>query len=225
MSLWNKFKNWLAQRKQVSQIKKTVKEPVVEKDPAGGYKIREVTKGRLITLHAFSLILKKMPEGFEKLPAREMFVKAMEAMIGVSEKGGNNSGADVESIQDTVGRAEKEAWCMGTVQTAVAFVEVVTGLGSRFPVTEHCMTALANSVVKYMNPKRGLVCIWQHGTSQAGHTGVVCDVTPPNDFMCIEGNTGPGGGVVREGDGVYKKARSIHKVGDMSVRGFLEPFA
>lgn len=223
MSLWNKLKKWFTQRKQVNAIKK-VKEVVVDKS-AEGYKIREVTKGRLITLDAFSLILKKMPDGFEKMSSVEMLVKAMEAMIGVNEKGDNNSGPEVEAIQSTVGDAEQEAWCMSTVQTAIAFVEVVTGLSSRFPVTEHCMTALEKSLVKFMNPKRGLVCIWQHGSSDSGHTGVVSDVIGANEFQCIEGNTGPGGGVVRDGDGVYKKLRSLHGAGEMKVRGFLEPFA
>lgn len=189
-----------------------------------GYKIREVTKGRLITEDAFKLILSKMPQGFQNLPLAEMFIKAMEAMIGIQEKGGNNSGPDVEAIQETVGSAENEAWCMATIQTAIAFVEVVTGSGSRFPVTEHCLTAFYNSLIKYMNPKRGYVCIWQHGSGQSGHTGAVCEIIGPNEFNCIEGNTGPGSGVVREGDGVYKKLRSLQGAGDMHVKGFLEPF-
>jgi len=222
MGIIDRIKNWFRARVQLSQVK-TIKGVKVEKT-AEGFQIREVTPGRLITLEAFSHILKGMPEGFELLPLGGMFMKAMEAMIGIKEEGGNNSGPDVEAIQETIGGHSKEAWCMGTVQTAVAFVEVVTGFSSKFPVTEHCLTALEKSVIKLMNPKLGTVCIWQHGSTTNGHTGVVTCVLGPNEFETIEGNTGTGQGINRDGDGVYKRTRSLHSAGDMHIRAFLEPF-
>jgi hypothetical protein len=50
-------------------------------------------------------------------------------------------------------------------------------------------------------------------------------VIDAEQFTTIEGNTGNGSGVVREGDGVYKRTRSINGAGTMVVMGFIDPFA
>lgn len=222
MSLWDKIKNWFTQKKKVSDLKKVIPESVVKvgKD----WNVREITKGRLITVDMFHYILKRMPEGFEKLDAHMMFVFAMEAMIGIKESGGDNKGKEVEGIQDTVGKPEKESWCMSTIQTAIAFVEVITYRNSPFPVTESCVKAYEKSLVKYKNPKIGLVCIWIKERGPYGHTGAVSSVIDRNSFMSIEGNTGDGKEVEREGDKICSKSRSLHPSGKLQILGFLEPF-
>jgi hypothetical protein len=59
-----------------------------------------------------------------------------------------------------------------------------------------------------------------------GHTGIVIDVKlSDSTITTIEGNTGSSGTeVVREGDGVYKKVRSMHGTAKMQVKGYICPW-
>lgn len=161
--------------------------------------------------------------------ARGVFAYAMEACVGIRETGGNNSGPMVELIQETVGGHSKEAWCMAFVQTCIAFAEVKTGIVSRLPATEHCLTCWRSSPqgskVLYF-PLKGAVIIWKHGSTDNGHTGMFIEGNH-NIFSAVEGNTESGivGGVVeRDGGGVYMTNRSMKGNGDMKIMGFLKPF-
>lgn len=164
-------------------------------------------------------------DAIAKKDARALFTYAMEACVGIREHG-NNAGAMVELIQETLGSADREAWCMSTVQTCIAYAELKTGIKSPVYATEHCMTCFRETpksqrVVNY--PARGAIVIWKHGNTDSGHTGVVCD-TDGDTFTTVEGNTGPESAVNREGDGVYRKHRNIHGSGSMKVQGFIKPF-
>lgn len=59
--------------------------------------------------------------------------------------------------------------------------------------------------------KPGDVCTFYYtNLGRVGHTGIITQVY--DDYVItIEGNTG-GGGINREGDGVYKKKRSLDKI-------------
>jgi hypothetical protein len=154
--------------------------------------------------------------------------------VGVTEKGGDNRGQLVEMFQKAYDNlAQGEPWCMAFVQFCVKNVEAayLAAFGKQdtplklFP-TEHCLTCWARSPVecRLSLPVVGAIVIWQHGTSQNGHTGVVTAVDGNGGFSTIEGNTGAGIGVVREGDGVYRRERSMGGAGDMKVVGFLLPW-
>jgi hypothetical protein len=157
--------------------------------------------------------------------ARAVFTYAMEACVGIREAG-SNAGTYVELIQETLGGADHEAWCMSAVQSAIAYAELKTGIKSPVYASEHCMTCWRespeNQRVKFY-PARGAIVIWRHGNSDSGHTGVVCE-TDGETIVTVEGNTGPEAGVQREGDGMYRKHRNIHGSGSMKVMGFLKPF-
>jgi hypothetical protein len=167
----------------------------------------------------------------EEKNARELFACAMEACIGIREKGGNNKGPMVELIQETVGGAGREPWCMALVQTCIAYVEEKLQIHSRFPVTEHCMTAWRSAPddlkVKF-GPKRGAVVIWNHKGTDQGHTGMFRELKGEGSFKAVEGNTEAGvnanGKVERDGGGVYATVRSMRGNGSMILKGFLKPF-
>lgn len=55
-----------------------------------------------------------------------------------------------------------------------------------------------------------VVCFYYSNLGRVGHTGIITQVL--DDYVItIEGNTG-GGGINRDGDGVYKKKRSLDKI-------------
>jgi hypothetical protein len=165
--------------------------------------------------------------------ARSLFVYAAEACVGIREQGGNNKGPMVELIQETLGNAAQEAWCMAFMQTCIAYAEVKTGVKSPVHESEHCMTVWNKTPVKQrvkIYPARGAMVIWRHGSSSAGHTGVFLEGVGEGSkqMKCIEGNTESGltssGSVERDGGGVYLTQRSMVKNGTMNVVGFVKPF-
>jgi hypothetical protein len=161
---------------------------------------------------------------------RILFTLAMEALVGIKEEGGNNKGRMIVLIQETVGGHDREPYCMAAVGTCIAYCEVKTGIKSPFPVTEHCLTAWHNAPeelkVKTI-PNRGAIPIWQHGKSQAGHTGVLTEWIGDGKFWTVEANTSSGvnaeGKIVREGSGIYHQLRKVDPIGDMHLLGFLKP--
>lgn len=158
-----------------------------------------------------------------------------EFYIGVLEAGGANRGPMVEQFQKAVdGKAQGEPWCMAFAQFCIAKVMEVHGGRSRVFKTEHCLTAWQKSepAARIVKPEPGDLVIWQHGNGPSGHVGIVKNAvwtTPDSSGLwTVEGNTGPGGGIVREGDGVYNRWRDCirpgDKVGDMLLLGYLRAF-
>lgn len=195
--------------------------------PSGGKKLEQALidlfKSKLEQLPAYQRALKERN-------AREIFFLACQCLEGVREKGGNNKGREVQLLQETIGIAQSEAWCMSYVQSCLAFAEYVTGIKSPIFASEHCMTVWNKTpVAQRVNsiPLRGAIVIWRHGTSTSGHTGAVesCDGVT---FTAYEGNTEGGfsesGAVVREGGGVWHTKRGFKGTGNMKVVGFLRPF-
>lgn len=155
--------------------------------------------------------------------ARLLFRLAAEACVGIKETK-YNAGPMVELLQETVGTAEKESWCLSFVMTALAYAEKKTGIKSQIAATEHCMTCWNESPkscrVKSV-PAPGAIVIWRHGNTSSGHTGVMV-AWQGNKFNSVEGNTSDAS--MRDGDGVFFKTRSSTATGSMKVVGFLKPF-
>lgn len=179
------------------------------------------------------LPLPHVKDAIRQKDARALLVYASLVFVGVREVGGNNKGPIVELIQLTVGgKAEREAWCMGFVQTCIAWVEVTLGIKSPIIASEHCLTTFNAAPAKLrvnFAPLPGAVCIWQHGETSNGHTGIVEAYHIEKKVMyLIEGNTTQGvdknGVINRDGGGVYRTMRKIDGQGDMKVLGFLKPF-
>lgn len=162
--------------------------------------------------------------------ARALMLEAAKVCVGIREKSGKNDGPMVELIQETVGSAGGEAWCMSFVQTCIAYAEKKTGKKSPLFVSEHCLTVWRQTPedqrVKF-SPLPGAIAIWRHGKTESGHTGFVLGADE-KQFSAVEGNTTagttPNGKVIREGGGVYFTGRSRSGTGTMKVVGFLKPF-
>ncbi len=170
-------------------------------------------------------------DAIDKGDARALFLLAAQSAVGIKESGGNNHGPLVELMQKTVdGSADAEPWCMGFVQTCLAYAEAKTGIQSPIIPSEHCLTVW-NTTRQAMRVKElplpGAIIIWRHGSTTMGHTGIVVG-TDGNIMRAVEGNTESGddggGKVLRDGGGVYSTIRSIRGSGNMSVVGFLKPF-
>lgn len=146
--------------------------------------------------------------------------------IGVLEAGGANRGPMVERFQQAVdGKASGEPWCMAFMQYLIKHVVEVHGGRPQVFASEHCMTVWEKSPpgVKNVLPQVGYLVIWRHGNGPAGHVGIVSEIQSDH-IVTVEGNTGPGVGVIREGDGVYLRKRSRWGEGTMSIVGYLKVF-
>ena len=157
--------------------------------------------------------------------ARSLFIYAAESCVGIKEEGGNNKGLYIVELQKTVdGEAGSEPYCMAAVQTWVAYVEKKLQVTSDLFTSEHCMTTWRKTAIsKRVNkiPAPGAIIIWQNGSSDSGHTGVMLEYLG-NKMDSLEANTGSGN--MRDGDGIYLKTRSTTNNGKLKVVGFLRPF-
>lgn len=171
-----------------------------------------------------SKALDKDNEAFITKDLVKMFILTMLVFDGIVEEGSDNNGKIVGLLQSTIGKSESEPWCMALIQSAIAFIETFNCKSGVYP-SEHCLTVWNKSVCeKPAIPKAGDIVIWQFNGTSKGHAGVVLSVDK-NGMTTIEGNTGPlVKEIEREGDGVYKKLRSLQGSEKMRVVGFLRPF-
>ena len=169
----------------------------------------------------------------EEIKTKLLVAEAMR-WIGVKEEG-NNAGALVEMFQKAVDdKAQGESWCMSFVQfclkNATYYYDSLYDACSRMHnirQSEHCLTVWNKTPkeCRIDTPEIGSIVIWQHGNTTSGHTGIVVGRKLDSDFfITVEGNTAAWNGVVREGDGVYARTRSVKGSGEMKVLGYLLPF-
>lgn len=173
-------------------------------------------------------------EAMKRRDARQLMRLAALACVGIREEGGNNRGPLVELIQETIGGADREAWCMSFVQTMLEYAEERTSVYSEVFVSESCDQVWTGTDKKWRVksvPLPGAIVIWgrynKKGQYLGGHTGIL-DAWAGETFFAVEGNTSGGvtsdDRVVRDGGGVYYTKRRTGGQGDMKVRGFLIPF-
>lgn len=147
--------------------------------------------------------------------------------VGVTESGGDNRGPLVEKFQKAVdGKALGEPWCMAFIQFLAAETSLVHNGANRLWRSESCLDVWKNTPPSCKVPvaEEGAIVIYQHGNTRLGHAGIVKSILA-NEMTTVEGNTGQGLGVVREGDGVYLRARPISgSIGQMQILGFLKVF-
>jgi uncharacterized protein (TIGR02594 family) len=199
---------------------------ITEKAVKVAEKMLEIPIDGVVTEDDFKLIKEfKKPES--KTDNNAALIIEATKYLGVHEEGGNNKGIDVEKFQKAVdGKANSEAWCMAFVQYCIKETENNLGIKSRITRSEHCLTTWRNSPVamKIKEPVPGCVVIWQHGSTDNGHTGFVTGVDSNGKLLTIEGNTDSQTGINREGNGVFARIRNNGKEGDMSIKGFLKVF-
>ena len=168
------------------------------------------------------------PEPDVSINLNEILAKEAQKWIGTVEVGGDNMGPDVEKFQKAVdGKASLEPWCMCAVQYWIHLVEERFLARSPIYETEHVYTCWNKTPVeqRLKIPEVGCLMLWNYKGTTSGHVGVVVEVMLDGYRVeTVEGNTGPGRGIVREGDGVYRKSRSINGGSKFIVLGFLKPF-
>jgi len=152
--------------------------------------------------------------------------------VGVREEGGDNKGFWVSQFQEAVdGKASQEAWCLCFIMYCLKQVAKVYGDHALFK-TEHVLTMWNRSPIecRMREPMEGAIMIWQYydnaGKPTArGHAGVVKEVVSKELVTTIEGNTSnTDKEIVREGDVVAIKTRSVKGSPKMRVVGWLVPW-
>lgn len=161
-------------------------------------------------------------------PAHESLVAIAQLYVGVKENWGSNSGDYVNLFQEEVdGVAQREPWCMGFVQFCLGENFRQNGYESGLFRSEHCLTVFNNS--KHLQVCEfplypGCIVIWQKNGTTQGHTGIIESVGEDGTLYTIEGNTSDGTGLNRDGDGVYRRTRSLPGTGNFTVVGILDPY-
>lgn len=154
------------------------------------------------------------------------FIKECSKWIGVREKGGQNKGPEVEMFQKAVdGKAQGEAYCMAFMQFCVMEIEKRFKVKSEIFKSEGVMETWNKSPakLKHQDPKIGGIVCWNYVGSWTGHAGCVTDFDKSN-IKTVEGNTGSGSAVIREGDGIYARTRSRAGTSKMVIKGYILPF-
>lgn len=166
---------------------------------------------------------------------RQLMIEAAKVCVGIREKSNRNDGPMVELIQETIGSANNEAWCMSFAQSMIAYAEFKTQVLSLIHPSEHCLTTWNKTPKKQRvktHPLPGAIAIWRHGSSTNGHTGIILGADNKL-FQAVEGNTTEGkygDKIVRDGGGIYFTERSMQGFPDVSKKsgmillGFLKPF-
>lgn len=155
---------------------------------------------------------------------RPAITRAAAPWCDVKEMSNKNDGPYVDLIGLTVDRKHTgEAYCLAWVQTVLAFVEYKLQIESILKATEGCLD-LWNSAPPAMKTTRyplpGYIAVWQHGTSPAGHAGIVMKVNEVY-FKCLEANSiGPDGTT----HGIFMHERLFNDDGNMRLLGFISPF-
>jgi len=191
-----------------------------------GYK-RELNK---VMIDYFDSKLKNNPayiDAVKRNDARMIFGLSMEACVGIQEATGKNDGKMVEAIQDTVGSASGEPWCMALIQTCIANAERVTGIQSPIHVSELCYDVwhkTNKSQRVKIHPLYAAIAIWNDKGTIRGHTEMVKSADN-KVFQAIGGNTsGTVKEVKREGNACVYTVRPMKTTGKRQLLGFLKPF-
>lgn len=172
----------------------------------------------------------------ENKNARLLFRLAIESCVGIREATGKNDGKMVELIQETVGGASGEPWCMALMQTGLAYAEFKCKVRSAIVPSELCSYVWAETPKIYRVkkvPGPGALAIWGDLDSKgrlkaSGHTEMVTAYYEDGTFDAVGGNTSgttkPGAEVNRDGNACVYTKRSIKPTKKRKLLGFLKPF-
>ena len=148
-----------------------------------------------------------------------------EANVGVHEEGGENRGRWIAIYLQEAGLPAGEPWCAAFViyRLRRAAERVGRPLPADFPQSGECAAyknwARKNGVwmARSSRPQRGDLCLFYFpARRRVAHIGIVVKPLLSRAFWTVEGNTGREGGgvgVIRDGDGVYRKLRHPENLG------------
>lgn len=158
--------------------------------------------------------------------------------VGVTEVGGDNKGPRVEEYQKVIGDAHGESWCCSFVQWCLRQTDLKYKSLYREESSNHLLALTENTqdlvtkspmICQLAKPEPGCIVVWTYFKGEAathlGHCGIVKEIVDNDYMLVIEGNTGPGLAIERQGDGVYlKKRRIISSSGPLRTKTFLLPW-
>lgn len=164
----------------------------------------------------------------------QFIVAAAEWYNGRTEKAGNAGFHDVafEKELKSVGWYKGLAWCAFFTKLIYTkaykdskLAEVVKSKFNGGALATYNNAKADGSFKASDVPAIGAIVVWQHGSSSAGHVGIVKSFDlKTNTMYCIEGNTNASGS--REGDRVAIKARTIKRdrtATGLNLKGFIHP--
>lgn len=166
------------------------------------------------------------------LHRQALLVNEATRWVDIHEIGGNNRGQVVEIFQSACAIPKGSPWCMAFVQYCITRIdEIGVILGSDLPPSAMATGANCGAVwnmtpdqLKTGAPGTGTVVVWKNMATGMGHTGIVT-ASYGDTFCTIEGNTSPGEGINRDGDGVYRKIHSLGNAGSsLTLIGFIKPW-
>lgn len=160
----------------------------------------------------------------ESLPAAAVRISA--GYLQVRERTNHNDAPEIDRFLAYMGLPKRLSWCAAYVVYCYGQAAVERRLPNPLPkygrVAMLWQYAQANEL-RYrtidpedvmagsVRPQPGDVVIWLYGTgpNPNGHTGLVRYPIARQTVATREGNTGPGRGIVREGNGVYDRERNV----------------
>lgn len=160
---------------------------------------------------------------YSKCPFQEKGIAWADSQVGVRENG-RNKGKQVETYQEVagLGKGGGFAWCACFVYWTLIMSGVLKG---SLPKPGICAAVInwvkwAKSEKRLLsNCKRGYLFYWLNADG-TGHIGYCVSPMVLGVFRTIEGNTDGESGS-REGDGVYKRTRTIWQLKAHKEYGFI----
>jgi hypothetical protein len=144
-----------------------------------------------------------------ELKARAVVIA--KSQLGVQERGGRNTGPEVDAYLLAVGLQPGQPWCCAFVLWC--YLQAASELGEPMPLRRTGkVTRLWDSSACFGRQGPSVGDIYCHATDPAdrespGHCGIVVAVRPDGAFTAIEGNTNKAGS--REGNSVWSHPRAL----------------
>lgn len=170
-----------------------------------------------------ALLLLLLPHS--SLPDIPKHLQIAESYVGTVEKTGHNDGAKIEYIIKRGGGAKGASYCAYFVSMCIDSAKVKeptvrSGMAIGF---KRKNSIPANDVlIGKVKVSPGTIIIWRKGETIYGHTGFVYD-WGKRYGTTIEGNTSSGqSGSQSNGDGIWKRKRSIEPLNYFRIVCFTE---
>ena len=137
------------------------------------------------------------------------------SQIGVRELTGKNDGPEVEIYLKSVGLGKGYSWCSAFVKWSLDQVEISNKINAWSPTAENKSNLIYQTRRFISEPEPGDVfTLYYPKLKRIGHTGFFHQKQNESIIVTVEGNTNEAGS--REGDGVYKKYRSLKTIHSIS---------
>lgn len=131
------------------------------------------------------------------------------SQIGVREATGKNDGKEVEMYLRNVNLGKGYSWCAAFVRWCFDQCGIKTSITAWSPTAHNAKNIVMQYGSYAKEPMPGDVfTVWNVKLKRIAHTGFFNKKINQTIFETVEGNTNDGGS--REGDGVYKRRRSIN---------------